>query len=292
MLTACAGRTPSPAAAPAAFTLPDNVAVVDGRTGARMAPAALVQRVRAADLVLLGEVHDNGVQHAMRGRLIAAAADVHPAIVFEQFAESSDPIAPPTAGETMEAWLDANGFDREGWKGPVHRPVVAAALEYGRSVWGSNVTRESLRSVVRDGESAAPAHLRSLLERVPLDAAGKASLDRDLVESHCGRLPESMIPGMRAAQTVRDAAMANALARAAADGPAWLIAGNGHVRADIAVPRLLRATQPNADVVAVGFLERDADGGEPSAASRMVFDIAVITPRVERPDPCAEFGGR
>jgi uncharacterized iron-regulated protein len=154
MLTACAGRTPSPAAAPTAFTVPDAVVIVDGRTGGRIGPAALVQRVRAADIVLLGEVHDNGLQHALRGKLIAAAADRHPAIVFEQFAEGGDPIARPKAGESMEAWLDANGFDREGWKWPVHRPVVEAALEYGRSMWGSNVTRESLRSVVRDGESS------------------------------------------------------------------------------------------------------------------------------------------
>jgi uncharacterized iron-regulated protein len=212
--------------------------------------------------------------------------------VFEQFAESSDPIARPKAGESMEAWLDANGFDREGWKWPVHRPVGEAALEYGRSMWGSNVTRESLRSVVRDGESAAPAPQRSLLERVPRDDAGRATLVSDLVASPCGQLPQAMVPGMRTAQIVRDAAMATALAGAAADGPAWLIAGNGHVRADIAVPRLLRATQPNADVVVVGFLERAANGEEPDAESRRVYDIVVVTPRIERPDPCAEFGRR
>jgi uncharacterized iron-regulated protein len=97
---------------------------------------------------------------------------------------------------------------------------------------------------------------------------------------------------MRTAQIVRDAAMVTALARASADGPAWLIAGNGHVRADIAVPRLLRGTQPDADLVAVGFLERGPTGDAPDAESRKVYDIVVVTPRIERPDPCAEFGGR
>jgi uncharacterized iron-regulated protein len=288
LLAGCAGRGVAPAQ-PGSFPLPDSVVVLEGGTGERLESAELLGRLVAADFVLLGEVHDNGGQHALRGQLIAALSDRRPAIVFEQFAESLAALSPPGEGVDLEGWLDGTGFDREAWKWPLHRPVIEAAIAYGRSLWGSGLSREALRSVVRDGESAAPAHLRPLLEQAPLDGAAQAALDRELVDGHCGQLPEAMIPGMRAAQAVRDAAMTNALLRAAGGGPAWLIAGNGHVRGDIGVPRLLRAVAPGRRVLTVGFLERTEVGGEPAASVRTAFDVVVVTPRVARPDPCAGF---
>jgi uncharacterized iron-regulated protein len=197
------------------------------------------------------------------------------------------------AGQTTEEWLDRNGFDRESWHWSLHRPIVDAAIQNAEGLWGSGISREALRSVIRDGESAAPAHLRALLEQAPLDAPAMATLDRELVEGHCGQLPEAMVAGMRAAQTVRDAAMARALMSArAASGSVWLIAGNGHVRRDIAVPQLLRVASPDLSLIVVGFVEQPAGGGEVSADTRALYDLVVVTPRVERPDPCAPFRGR
>lgn len=288
LLAGCAGRGLAPAAA-GPFPLPESVVVIEGGTGARVESDELLRRLAAADVVLLGEVHDNGGQHELRGRLIAALSARRPAIVFEHFAVGQDSMARPGEREALEHWLDRSGFDRQAWKWPLHRPVVEAAIGHGGSLWGSNLSREALRPVVRDGESAAPAHLRSLLDRAPLDNATQAALDRELIAGHCGQLPESMVPGMRAAQTVRDAAMAHALIRAAERGPAWLIAGNGHVRRDIGVPRLLGSAAPGLRVLAVGFLERPESGGEPVSASTAMFDIVVVTPRVARPDPCAGF---
>jgi len=284
----CAGRA-TPGAAPTAFRLPANVTVTAGPDGRPIDSAELLRRLTAADIVLLGELHDNAVHHAVRGQLIAALQSSRPAILFEQFAETTEPIAPPPGAQADEAWLDRNGFDRQSWRWPLHQPVVDAAIRHGRSLWGSGITREALRTVVRSGESSAPAHLRALLGRVPLDGAAQTALDRELVAGHCGQLPESMVPGMRAAQTVRDAAMANALLKAQAGGPAWLIAGNGHVRRDIAVPRLLSVLAPNLDVLVVGFVERSATGAEPGAAERALYDLVVVTPRATRPDPCAGF---
>ena len=289
LLAAACGRSTAPSPAPLAFSLPDSFVITEGTTGSPVSSEVLLRRIGAADLVLLGEVHDNAAQHALRGRLISAFASRRPAVVFEHFTESEGPIAAPGAGESMEQWLDRTGFDRAAWKWPLHRPVVEAALASGRSLWGSHVSRDVLRPVVRDGESAAPPHLRRLLEQAPLDSASRTALDQDLIAGHCGRLPETMVAGMRAAQTVRDAAMARALMRAAESGPAWLVAGNGHVRLDIAVPRLLRAAAPAMNVLAVGLLERPADGGMPAQAGRGMFDLVIVTPRVARPDPCATF---
>ena len=287
LLAAC---HPAPAMlSPVAFALPDSTALVDGATGAPLAAAELLGRLAAADFVLLGEVHDNPTIHAVRGSLLRAFAARRPAVVFEQFTASDRPIARPAAGESLTVWLDRNGFDRRGWRWPLHEPVVTAALAVSRSIWGSNVSRAALRAVVMSGADSAPEPLRRLIARVPLDSAAQAALDADLIEGHCGQLPDSMIPGMRAAQEVRDAAMTRAMLQAGAGGPVWLIAGNGHVRRDIAVPRLLARVAPEQRMEVVGLLEREENGAAPAAAELRRFDLVIITPRTARPDPCAQF---
>src|SRR5512139_1957004 len=208
LLAAC-GRS-GPGASPAAMVLPDSVTILEAGSGAQLSVGDLLGRMSKADFVLLGELHDNPVHHQVRGSLIRAAAR-KPAVVFEQFQASPGPIALPAAGETREAWLDAHGFDRNGWRWPLHQPVVDAAIASGRAIWGSGVSREDLRSVVRGGESAAPAELQPIMAAAPLGDAARAAIDSDLVAGHCGQLPEQMIPGMRAAQVVRDASMTRAL---------------------------------------------------------------------------------
>ena len=292
LLPACA--RPQTGAAPARFALPAGTELVEGPSGRPVPTDSLLNRISQANYALLGEVHDNPIDHEVRARIIDALASVHPAIVFEQFRDGDTPIAPPSAsasGDQLEAWLDANGFDRDGWKWPLHRPVVLAAIAHARSLWGANVSRETLTPVVMAGgvESAVPDSLRPLVNRAPLGDAARAVLDSELVEGHCHELPNEMIPGMRMAQIVRDAAMVRAPLLAGRDGPAWLIAGNGHVRNDVAAPRLLRAAAPTARVVTLGILEREEDGGPPQAAERRMYDFVVITPRAKRPDPCAQL---
>jgi uncharacterized iron-regulated protein len=137
------------------------------------------------------------------------------------------------------------------------------------------------------GLSVAPASLQGLLKQSPLDSVAQAAIDKELLDGHCGKLPANMYPGMRAAQQVRDAAMTQALLLAGASGPAWLIAGNGHVRADMGVPRLLKNAAPGKKMLVVGFLERDTLGVMPTAAERSVYDLVVVTPATVRDDPCA-----
>lgn len=286
LLLACGSPVATPVV-PVSFTLPDGITLVDAQSGRPQPVATLLIRIAESDFVLLGEVHDNAAQHRLRGELITAFAARKPAVVFEQFAASETAMSVPESGAPIEPWLDAHGFDRKAWGWPLHRPVVDAAIASGRSLWGSGVSRESLRAVVRGGDSAAPAELQSIMARAPLDSAGKFAIDQELIEGHCGKLPVSMIPGMRAAQVTRDAAMTHALLLAGADGPAWLIAGNGHVRRDMGVPRLLAKAAPKQKLLVVGLLEQESDGSAPSAESRKPYDYVIVTPRAERPDPCA-----
>jgi len=261
---------------------------MESGSGAALETGELLNRMARSEFVLLGELHDNPIHHQVRGSLIRAAGS-RPAVVFEQFQASSGPIPLPGADQAREAWLDANGFDRTGWRWPLHQPVVEAAIANARSLWGSGISRDQLRAVVRGGDAAAPEDLRRLMEGAPLTAPARAAIDSDLVAGHCGQLPESMIPGMRSAQVVRDASMTRALLSAADGGAAWLIAGNGHVRADVAVPRLLTVAAPGKRLLVVGLLERRKDGSLPDRTEQGRYDLVIITPAAERADPCASM---
>jgi uncharacterized iron-regulated protein len=279
------GGTATPALAQAAT--PSDV-ILEGSTDAPLTREALLQRLQGADFVLLGEVHDNATQHRLRAELIGASASSKPAIVFEQFPWGADSVLQTQPTLPIEDWLDRAGFDRKNWHWPLHQPLVDVVVEYDLPRYGSQLNRDRLRPIMQGGPAAAPPPLGNLMVQVPLSEAGAQALEQTLAEGHCGELPPEMVPMMRIAQEARDAAMTEALLRAARGGhPAWLIAGNGHVGRDYGVPRFLALLAPTKQVVVVGFLEREPDGALPSEADRKVYDVVWVTERAEREDPCA-----
>lgn len=253
---------------------------VDVASGRDITRAELLAALRQADVVLLGEQHDNPHHHQRRGELLA---DLGPqaVVVAEQLPRGAR-VAP---GADLRARLEAAGFDAAAWGWPLYRPLFEPPLAAGLPVLGGNAPRDLARQVARAGPSAWPDGLRPLLEAAPLSAAAQAALDQDLVDGHCGQLPAARVPAMRAAQRARDASMAQALLDALAAGarPAVLLAGNGHVRNDHGVPQLLRAARPSLRVASVGF-------GEPGgAAAGAPYTWLWLTPAVVRKDPCAGF---
>jgi uncharacterized iron-regulated protein len=236
--------------------------------------------LRSADIVLLGELHDNPQHHRRRGALIA---DLGPTAVV--VAEQLPRGARVGAGGELLARLQAAGFDSKAWGWPLFEDLFAPVLGAGLPLLGGNAPRDLARQIARDGPSAWPADLRQRLEAAPLSAEAQAALDRDLVDGHCGHLSATRLPAMRAAQRARDASMAQVLLdqHAAGARPVVLVAGNGHVRTDNGVVPLLLAAQPALRVVSVGF-------GEPGwTVQGAPFTHLWITAGVKRGDPCAGF---
>lgn len=252
--------------------------IVEVASGRVIDRATLLAALRASDVALLGELHDNPRHHARRGELLAELAAMAPATaVVAEHLERGHTV---TFGRDLRASLTAAGFDAAAWQWPMHEPLFAPIARTRLPLRGGNAPREVVRQVARSGLDAAPADLRALIEVAPLAAAAQAALDADLIDGHCGRLPPARLAGMRAAQRVRDAAMALAL-RESGGTPAVLVAGNGHVRTDFGVPQVLAIDRPHTRVVSVGFLEP----GDGLAAAP--FTHVWVTPGVQRADPCA-----
>jgi uncharacterized iron-regulated protein len=154
----------------------------------------------------------------------------------------------------------------------------------------ANLSPADTRRIVRGGLGARfdPARLHELGLDRPVDPGWQRAQEQEIDRGHCGVLPASQWARMANAQFARDAAMAEVLRQRARGGHAVvLLAGNGHVRRDIGVPRWLDMTGGAGiatRVFAVGLLEQDDTQPPPSA-----FDAVLRTKVAERPDPCAEF---
>lgn len=243
-------------------------------------PDGDAHRLAAYRYVLLGEVHDNAEGHRRRLASLTEAIEAgwRPAIAMEQFDRERqadlDRARRERPGDVDHLIAQAGAA---GWEWPLYRPVIALALRHDLPLIAANLSRADARGVMRGGGvfSAAERERLGLERPLPPDLAAAQTAVLD--DSHCGHFPRAMLPGMLNAQAARDAVMAAALREHAARGVV-LLAGNGHVRRDIGVPRWL-GVKP-ADVLAIAYLEAAA----PDEAG--AYDRVVLVPPVRRPDPC------
>ena len=257
--------------------------IVDVATGRLVSRVEVLDLLSASAFVLMGELHDNALHHERRAALLRDIGRPIPVVVEHLPSGTAPALGTNARGDALLQALQGAGFDARGWGWPIHEPVFAAIATSGHSLHGGNLPRELARRVALDGPAALPDELRRAIEAAPLTAAAMAALEQDLIDGHCGRLPADRLPRMVWAQRGRDAAMAAALRNARAglaQGVAVLLAGNGHVRRDYGVSRILAQAQPTARVLSIGFLENDAD--LPPEA----FDLAWITRGPQRSDPC------
>jgi uncharacterized iron-regulated protein len=235
-----------------------------------------------ADIVILGEVHDNPVHHAHQARAIAAlspAALVFEMILPEQAARITDTLRDDPAA--LAAVLD---WQARGWPDfSMYHPLFTAAPQ--AAIFGGDVPRDDVRRAVSEGAAAVFGEGAGALGlTTPLPPDEQAAREARQAAAHCDMLPDHLLPGMVEAQRLRDAALAQAALAALAEtgGPVAVITGTGHAHLDWGMPANLRAAAPGVRVLSVGQYEIPADGALP-------HDLWLITDATPRPDPCAAF---
>lgn len=265
----------------------------DVKAGGFISRDEAAHRMIAADILLLGEKHDNPEHHRLQAWAVAqlTAAGKRPLVAFEMI-----PPEKQAAIESLPADADADGlaaaldWSRSGWPDfRYYRPVFQAALAAHLPIRAANVDRRELRGLAMGEEMPAERLAFFGLDHA-LPPPLEESLSREIREVHCGLLPESALPGMVKAQRARDAVMAHALIDGN-DGAAVLIAGAGHVRVDRGVPYLLRSMAPGKRVLSLAFLETDPAKGDP-AAYDAPYDLLWFTSAVPPIDGCAAMRRR
>jgi uncharacterized iron-regulated protein len=256
-------------------------------------PAALARVMQDRQVVLLGEVHDNAAQHALRGAALRqhVMAGARPAIAFEQFdRDRQSDIQRARRERPQDAdYLIAQSKAHDSWHWEYYRPFVALALEYGLPIVAANLSRADAMRVAVDGWAALfDSVTRGELRLDALPATFVHQHENAIALGHCNLLEPGELPGLAHAQMARDIVLAESIRPYIGQGVV-LLAGNGHVRRDIGVPFWLTDAERRS-LVAIGFLERG--GGTLDAESAASFDGYVITERAERADPCKELAQR
>lgn len=254
--------------------------------------AGLIERMASADVVLLGELHDQPGHHRVRAQWLEALAERRSiTIVMEQLDQRRQPQldaerARLVESETLSARArrvaQAAGFDFEGWNWAFYRPVVELAIDRAIPLRAGNLSREEAMAIAR-----GQAHRLSVKVPSGWGPLQESLLRASITEGHCGLLPDSMIVPMVSAQRARDAQIAEVALSAQASGRLPVVlAGNAHVRRDYGIPLHLSAAAPDLKVLAVGLLEQ----GQPG--SPQAYDAVWSVPPIKRPDPCEALRAR
>ncbi len=256
----------------------------------------LTDAMQRRPVVLLGEVHDNEAQHALRAEALrrVVEAGARPAIAFEQFDRERQADLDRARSEPLPAGADridymiAQAKGASSWNWKLYRPYLRIALEHDLPIVAANLSRADAMRVGQQGfgaqfDSAAQSALG--LNQLPETFLREHRNAVDI--GHCKLMPAAMLPALAQAQIARDATLAQSIRPHVARGVV-LLAGNGHVRNDTGVPFFLTAAE-RARTTTIGLLESSEDNQRKSA---MQFDVTIVTPPQRREDPCAALRKR
>jgi uncharacterized iron-regulated protein len=242
-------------------------------------------RARGAEVVYLGELHDNPQHHAIQARVLEAllADGGRPAVAFE--------MIPETRQATLEAAVRSDAGPREvdrqlgwtvqGWPDfAMYWPLFELGRRHGLPVVGADLDPAVTRRISRDGLGAAgedPARLRSAL---PDDPARDRAIARRIRAAHCDRITESRAERMLESWYARNVVIARRVSEALLRAPqVVVIIGRGH-QSPGAVPEQLGALRRGTRQLVVALFE--VDNGAPETTA----DVVWLTPARPRPDPC------
>jgi uncharacterized iron-regulated protein len=242
---------------------------------------AVPEKMAQAQVIYLGEIHDNPVHHETQAALVTALRPS--ALVYEMLTAEVAASLSPADLVSIEAFDRATGWSQSGWPDlNMYWPIVDAS---DAAIYGAALPRDQARTAMKRGvvssfgDGAALYGLAS-----PLPADQQAEREALQMAAHCDALPESLLPGMVALQRLRDAMLARAalVALDETGGPVVVITGNGHARADWGAPSYVAHARPEVTQFTLAQTEDDA---QPDPA----FDMVLSAPPVDRPDPCAAF---
>ncbi|WP_271948367.1 ChaN family lipoprotein [Ruegeria faecimaris] len=243
-------------------------------------PDDVTAAMRMADVVLLGETHDNPRHHLVQEQAITL---IDPsAVVWEMVTEEGAQRLAQKAASDPEELSRILRWAESGWPPlSLYYPIFQAT---DAPVYGAMVPRKAARTAMERGAATAlGADAARFGLTVPLSKAEQAAREADQMAAHCDALPESALPQLVAIQRLRDAVLARAILRAVDEtgGPVAVITGNGHARKDRGIPTFLSRLRPGLKVYVLGQSEDGTIQGD--------YDAVIDSPTVDREDPCLAF---
>lgn len=253
LLSACGSIAPPPVVDQASLTaVATKGRIVDLRTQATLTPEQLAAELAKANIVLVGEKHDQLSHHQMEQWLVAILPQQRPQGSFvlemlqpKQQAKVSKTQAFLNGGGHLRADKIVDATDwQKGWSWPQYRDLVNQLLRQSAPVLEANLDRETMMQIYQDKPTLSGA--------LNTRAEVKAELAKVIDAMHEGADLNAMI----AVQQHRDRKMAEAVM--AAPKPTLLIAGAYHVVKNLGAPLHLQDLGNKDKVLVLILAQPDA----------------------------------
>lgn len=237
-----------------------------------------------AEVLLLGELHDAPSHQAIERAVVQVLAQQgRLAALAMEMAEAGRGTAGLPRDADDAQIRAALAWNDRGWPWRVYGPVVRAAVAAGVPVIGANLPSAELQDAMKN--KAFDDHLALELRQKQY---------KNIIDGHCGLLNAAQVPPMARVQTARDAAMARSVLAARKSGQVvLLVAGSGHVDAELGVPTHLPPDVAAHSIVLAAA--RESAGSGDGASRTQAIDSGVkaqarwLTDAAPAKDYCAEL---
>jgi len=266
--------------------------------GERISFNQLIDSLKTARVIFVGESHDQIEQHQIQLRLLQELSSRGKAlaIAMEMFERSQQPILDRWSQGllTEEAFLKEVKWETT-WAMDylLYKAILDEAKSRRLKVLGLNVSKELVRKVAQHGlEGLAPEDKRSLPE-MDLSDQGHRAYIKNIYKGHHGGIAKEF-EYFYQAQCLRDEGMAQAISDylESVDGEGKTIlvfAGNGHVVFDFGIPkRLFRRTPIPFETIALKEWQKETDedftySGTSSPPANFIWITRRNPPEMKRP---------
>jgi uncharacterized iron-regulated protein len=252
----------------------------------------VADRARKAEVVYLGELHDNAQHHVIQVRILETllADGSRPAIAFEMVPETRQAaLDAAVRSDADRAEVDRQlEWTAQGWPDfAMYWPLFELARKNGLPVVATDLDPAVSRRIGRNGIGAAGEDGGRLRSAMPDDPARDKAIAQRIRDAHCNQISESRALRMLESWYARNVVMARRVSGALGLAPqVVVIMGRGHASPG-GVPEQVAALRAGTRQLIVALFEGQADGPVEKTA-----DVQWITPGRPHGDPCLSFPQR
>ncbi len=252
---------------------------------------AMIKRIGAAKLVLIGERHGHSAHQNRTAFILERLGDrnIYPALVMEMLEPRQLLMVRQYRKDNPESAMglgEALRWYKTGWPSwSFYEPIFRAAFTAKLPLIGADLPEAEQNKIKKMGHREQPK-----------DTSILTSWKMSMKAAHCNLLGELGLTNMALLQWQRDQAMAAALLHGAErEGRALLLAGLAHIRRDRSVPRYVGALFDGpGDMLAIALMDVAAGKAKPNSympksinGKTAPYDLIWFTPPKSRgPSTC------
>jgi len=274
------------------------------RLGEPATKVDLFQQMNQAQVIFLGEHHDNNRHHQIQLEVLQQLVDqgIKPVVAFEAFSQaqtSSLNNYVQAKGKASERSLKRIGAGSKQWE--VYRRILSFSKKHSLELAGLDLDPDLMsRLTHRRAAQLTPLEQEALPSAAPSSPAYQEAMFTRFTEGHCGWSNPTLLDGLFRVWQLRNQTMAEGLSSITVkDQVVVVILGSGHIEFGQAVVSKLKKLRPEIQTFSLALIEVGLQPAEPDAYFYSTADETKtfgpaytwgwFTNRSSWIDPCERF---